>query len=919
MHPLFKKISELFWEEPVTLVLPSEVAARYMRLYLLESTSSRSALREDRVISWDTFKELAIGSSLDRKSANRVFRTLFVKQLLKEHIHRPFLQYFLRTSVPALAGEAYAYASFEPLFLQVLPYLPKLVQTLHKHNVYFLEQELKSLLQDLEEIQNRYVSFLEQYSLFEPTYEHLALSDSFIRRIRPVLLFPELLLDVEEYRNVVSPIQQIRLPAPDFSIWPTLWEYPNSFQELRALMLQLSKLLDKGVGEHEIAVSFPGLTEYEEQLMEQAKVFGVPLSIQQGKSVTDYPGARWIRQLAQIKEENFSLGSLKSFLLDQSLFFRDPALIRRLLLRGASFNCLHKKNWDTALQGEEELQSFWKRFVGALTKVYEAPHFEELRVALVAFFEQFLTPEIPPESKPAFQFALSFLQDLAYQLAGVDLSSLNPFSLFYDLAKNQLYVPIKIGLGVSVYPYRVAGGSPVGHHFLVNCSRSALQVHPNLFPFLREDQKESLGIQDTDLSELFFFSYGIGAKNLYLSYSRENREGAQLPVLWLEGWNREQSDPPIDIQRAQDPLWIERKIWEGNTGDRPDLEISVRQNSFPQGYQKEGALRFLVHGWQRPFQINRACIASSTLRELLIQKLYREEEKRFVLSPTDLEGYVSCPLQFLFRRLLNIEDTLYDLWFFDAAWEGRLFHEGAKQLMGLYHNKVTQLEEHQFKIPALELLESLGYNLEGLLEKYIRYTNQRPLAPVLKGIEKGLATQLVTLLQKDLETFADWQIVDLEKTYSIPMEGKPFAFRGRMDRISKSPDGKTYSIIDYKTGETPRVSKIRSSLADPWGQPPYFQLLTYLFIASKVYPDVTLEAYYYSTKEGKFSCIAQYDPAIAPQAAGQGNEGKQEINEQEVIEEEGKAKGRRQAEHLTAQEIREAFHKLEDIATIIFT
>ncbi len=48
--------------------------------------------------------------------------------------------------------------------------------------------------------------------------------------------------------------------------------------------------------------------------------------------------------------------------------------------------------------------------------------------------------------------------------------------------------------------------------------------------------------------------------------------------------------------------------------------------------------------------------------------------------------------------------------------------------------------------------------------------------------------------------------------WQVPCAGRPFALRGRADRIERNPDG-TLSILDYKTGVVPNTSQVQDGLS----------------------------------------------------------------------------------------------------------
>ncbi|HOV39484.1 MAG TPA: hypothetical protein PLG79_12220 [Spirochaetales bacterium] len=266
MHTLFSQIRESFWNEPCTLVLPSEVAARYFRLYLLEP-SGKKALREDRVISWDTFKERSVERMQQRRPANIMYRTFFVQGLLEENRNRaePLFSYLIRSEYRTSASR------FEDTLVRLLPNLKELYQGVSTvsdtdSSVWPDKNEFFALCTDVDTLFHRYTDFLNQFSLFEPEYEEPVLLPP---AEKTYVLFPEVIQDfprfTKSFEKDRGTLQKVPLPRGKGSS-PILWEYENSFQELRSTLVQIGKRIDRGWKEHELAVSFPAVREYREVL-----------------------------------------------------------------------------------------------------------------------------------------------------------------------------------------------------------------------------------------------------------------------------------------------------------------------------------------------------------------------------------------------------------------------------------------------------------------------------------------------------------------------------------------------------------------------------------------------------------------------------------------------------------------------------
>ncbi|MDA3949643.1 MAG: hypothetical protein PF508_10480 [Spirochaeta sp.] len=87
----FDRLEQLFAAGDTCLVFPSEVTAAAWRKHLV-AVSRRSAIRADRVISWDVFKEIAIPIKQRRRPASRLVRHAFARRLIRDNATESFLR-----------------------------------------------------------------------------------------------------------------------------------------------------------------------------------------------------------------------------------------------------------------------------------------------------------------------------------------------------------------------------------------------------------------------------------------------------------------------------------------------------------------------------------------------------------------------------------------------------------------------------------------------------------------------------------------------------------------------------------------------------------------------------------------------------------------------------------------------------------
>jgi len=84
----------------------------------------------------------------------------------------------------------------------------------------------------------------------------------------------------------------------------------------------------------------------------------------------------------------------------------------------------------------------------------------------------------------------------------------------------------------------------------------------------------------------------------------------------------------------------------------------------------------------------------------------------------------------------------------------------------------------------------------------------------------------------------------------------PVTFRGRIDRVDRTPDGSHYAVYDYKTGMPNDLAEITD---DPVLRGRRLQLAIYATAVERAYPGATVAAYYWFTRERSAGAFAGFD------------------------------------------------------------
>jgi hypothetical protein len=767
-----------------------------------------------------------------------MYRTFFVQGLLEENRNRadPLFSYLIRPEYRSSASR------FENALVRLLPNLKELYEGVRAvsetdSSVWPDKNEFFLLRTDVDTLFHRYIDFLNQYCLFEPEYEEPVILPP---AEKTYVLFPEVIQDFPRFTKAFEKdrgtLQKVPLPREKESS-PILWKYENSFLELRSILVQIGKLLDKGSKEHELAVSFPAVWEYRDILFELGKTLGVPLRIQQGMPLTEQPGGTWLQKVEQVVSARFAVSEVKEFLLDQAYPWKHRQEWRWIVQRGLRGNCHSLRDWEKVFSpGEEEgeLAAVWNRFVEAIWFIHGSKTPKQLLGAAHRFSQQFFDEEAwNPVVLPVFQMSLEVIREIAETLG--ENGSITPFPLALSLMKNRIYVPQQKEGGVRVFPYRVAAGAPIRNHWIVQCSQGNTQVRNAPFEWIREDIKEALHLKGSDLSQQFLELYAVSGEEVGFSYSIESRSGAQLPAGWFVASGYVKPAEDREEAKTLDPLEIEKEHWMFSKESTGWKECNTGSRWIPLPYQQEGALRYLERSRGERLDITRQNLRSERIRKAILDQISPEGIPTF--SPTGLECFALCPLQFLFEKVLGLKEELFDLWFQDFALEGSVFHEAFRLFYRNIQGGAGFLcrEDREKYLDLIPEVVKGALFLPALREK-------RPFLPVLKALEQELQEKIAAFIEVELQEFEGWRIAALEQegTYQ---EGE-VALRGRIDRISESPGKEGFCLVDYKTGRVVGKKKLKAAVRGEDPQYPFYQIPSYVLLAESLGFPILRAAYY---------------------------------------------------------------------------
>ncbi len=185
-----------------------------------------------------------------------------------------------------------------------------------------------------------------------------------------------------------------------------------------------------------------------------------------------------------------------------------------------------------------------------------------------------------------------------------------------------------------------------------------------------------------------------------------------------------------------------------------------------------------------------------------IIKAVNENVKR--ISPSDLNSYINCTLQFYFRNVLKLKSEEEVEEILSAASFGTVFHEIARQLYKPYIGKTVGEKDID------EIAGTAENDYDKLFEDVL---NRKEELRHLNLIEKGRNALYKSVIKKLLNRFfvsektrVPFKVVDLEKWcetgISVNLDGTEHGINlaGKVDRIDEKET--VFEIIDYKTGDS---------------------------------------------------------------------------------------------------------------------
>jgi hypothetical protein len=633
------------------LVFPSEVLAGAWRRRLA-AQPARAAVRSDRIISWDRFKELAVPIKRAERPAGRLTRRAFALALLSENGGAPFLTTLVNPDFAETAGGSAGSLT------RMLPQLPALLR--HR------EEIRPGLAADLSEVMERYRRFLESHNLFEPEWElSRAVDLSHVTR-RPVIFWPELLEDFREYQSLlIGSVETVSLRG-ELTVGalhePVRREIRadrvrSAVEEVTRGWDAIESAFQDGIDPGDVAISVADLDGYRHLITAEANRRGIPVRFAEGGAVSSQPGGSFFARMADALDGDFAITAAAGLLMDRSLPWKDEESRREAVRFGYATHCYRRARWGEAFSLATRvdprllpvpaariprLREFWETLVDQLVAVRSAETAAGLRRALLAVLRRFIAGRDDPrwgigggQAERVYETALTELEKICrIEERGIPVP--RPWTFFLDSLAEGGYVPRGVDGAVVVYPYRVAAGLPAELHCVLGLSQRATRVRSTPPMGLRQDELRRIGWEGDDRSRAFLEAYGTLFPGVRLSCSDEGPSGAQVPAaeLTVEAAAAAGEEPT--------PWKIEERWWRDPAAAPP------RHLYRPQRHGLDRALATTLAPVGVDYQ--RIPVDAAILPLMHLPERY---------SPHFIDAYLACPFSVLIRRLLRVDEEDY--------------------------------------------------------------------------------------------------------------------------------------------------------------------------------------------------------------------------------------------------------------------
>ena len=851
-------------DNPASLfIFPTDVAASRWADHLLllrcNGGIGCGTIPMEKFIAWDTFKQNSIrGAVHDKKSIPSALRKMFAAALIRENARlcaEGGIPVFTSIIRPEWAQHASAFASW---LTGILPQLG--IWFRQKSN---LAEETGDDI-DLLNLRLHYAQFLEQHGLFDPAWEQPPFDN---RGNECFLFFPESLIDFNEYKDLLETSGHVTIIHVDEAALPSpnVFFYNNSRSEITEAALYILTLHHKqNIPWDSIVLSIPDTENYGPYVLREFANRNIPYINRISKPLASYPAGQFFKALAACASDDFSFGSLRTLLLNRHLPWKDNALIQELIDFGIKNNCICSWTeetegtvnvWDEAFSQpfsgyNPQTRKFFDDLRRRVNSFRHASTFAEIRKQYFAFRDHFIDMDnVLDETDIVLSRCITELMHLAdLEKSYPDVKVPDPYQFFTGYLEETTYLTQSAVSGVTILPYRTAAPSPFDCHIILGASQGNITIDFSPLAFISKNKRKKLGLAEKDVSREFINLHCANSRLPAVFFCSEHEfSGHAIPHNALAANHEHAAFFCTDLYRQERVLLASLNHTDIIPPEILSLgAIHSRQN---EGFKQWNRRR-------RKEPCNDTLLTEDHFLMQLIRKRYCKDEHNensIFVSSSSLEPYYTCPLNWLFSRILKLENIEIEASLMPGAITGEVYHA----VLNLFFNELIKIGEPikapdiggRDNMPLSKLPESyrslLAENTETVFNAFPRLpmSNRTVMsmmtARLLTAEKNTFKEKLERLLAVFISHFAGCRVCVSEASYILPFDS--CFIHGKVDCILEDPQSENIIVIDFKTKYIPKRSDYTGSNGLK-----VFQLPLYLRLAENSFKKEVHSALYFS-------------------------------------------------------------------------
>jgi len=503
--------------------------------------------------------------------------------------------------------------------------------------------------------------------------------------------------------------------------------------------------------------------------------------------------------------------------------------------------------------GDWRLRDWYRSLSKSLKQLTGAKTFTEVRNGYFAFRERFLDMrQLSEEDDAVLARCVEELNALA-SLEGkyAQYTPQNPYAFFTSVLDEKKYVPQRARGGVSVFPYRVAAGTPFPHHFVIDASQNQATVLYSQLPFLRQDKRVALNLDDMDASAAFFSMYAYcgyshasepasgnaikpasqgtldfksspAPRSAHFSFAELSFSGYRIPHGYF--LRMEKSTVP-----QSNPFMIEREFLgcdthgtystrgtngNGSSKGFPDRLYPVQKNGFAswQAANVERGFSYLESAYGARLPVLAGRIKTKQMNGADVR-----------VSQSDLKTFAVCNAKWFLSRILALEAETSDAELLDERNLGLLYHDVLKRMY-----EFIRETDGAFNAAHLDSYRARARILASTATADHAEFRGPIAAPLIEALARRVTDGICGILERDAEILDGFIPEFLEDDISFSRDG--IVYYGMIDRISRRPSDNLAVLIDYKSGKVPSPSVYATDENTPISD---YQIPMYVFLAEE--------------------------------------------------------------------------------------